>query len=163
MLVLRAADLIIAPCDVQEQQDFLVCNAPENIKVQSQVHDGELSPDSNTGDETSIKRFSFPGPKQTQINLHRQGGASGAAPPGPLLLNTSASSASPKVRRPVLRSPVKFHPGRRNMGRVIVPPEVTLSVCVCLSTCMRAYMWACMCACVCVHIHMSHKKNVFSV
>ncbi|XP_070185951.1 centriolar coiled-coil protein of 110 kDa-like isoform X2 [Littorina saxatilis] len=108
---------------MKEQQEFLVSNAPENIKVQSQSNDGELSPDSNTGDQTNVKRFNFPTPKRTQINLHGQRIAGGAVSPGQLMLDTSVSSSSPKVRRPVLRSPVKFLPGRRNSGRVLVPPE----------------------------------------
>ena len=133
---------------VQEQQDFLVANAPENLKVQSQAHDGELSPDSISGEVTGLKRFNFPGPKQTQVGLLRRGGASGVTSPGQLLLNTSASSASPRVRRPVLRSPIKFHSGRKNTGRVIVPPEVRFFLGRVLGFCGVVCVYLCVCLCV---------------
>ncbi|KAK7500902.1 hypothetical protein BaRGS_00007782 [Batillaria attramentaria] len=93
---------------MKEQQDFLITNAPENIKVQSQAHDGELSPDSNSGDETNLKRFNFPPPKQAG----HSGGGAGILSPSTLMFNTSASSTSPKVRRPVLRSPA-YEPGMK--------------------------------------------------
>ncbi|KAL8565050.1 hypothetical protein ACOMHN_003426 [Nucella lapillus] len=109
---------------MKEQQEFLVSNAPENSKVPSQKHDGELSPDSNTGSSTHVKQFNFPSPKSTHISPPAGGRSARLTSQGPLLLNNSAaSSSSPKVRRPVLRSPIKFHPGCRPTGRVIVPPE----------------------------------------
>ncbi|XP_076440081.1 uncharacterized protein LOC143279789 isoform X2 [Babylonia areolata] len=106
---------------MKEQQEFLASNAPENVKVPSQMHDGELSPDSNAGSSTHPKQFTFPSPKGSHLSHHGQ--AAGLPSQGPLLLNSSASSSSPKVRRPVLRSPVKFYPGRRPTGQVKVPPE----------------------------------------
>jgi hypothetical protein len=71
------------------------------------------------------KKFNFPPPHQMQLNIQGHKLAGIHAESGVLFLNTSASSNIPKVRQPVLRSPVNFFPGKRYSGRIVVPPEVS--------------------------------------
>lgn len=104
---------------LQEQQDFIASNAPENIKVQSHTNSGELSPGVNEG-EKPVKRFNFPAPKHTHVGL---GPATRYTGPS-ALLNNSTSTSSSRVYHPVLRSPMKFYARPVTSRRPVTPAEV---------------------------------------
>ena len=184
--MLLAAEIKAAQELGREQQEFLIQNAPENIKVKARGQEDEFSPENSNSSiklpNTDLNRNSVNSLHNLRPNTHHKTsniesshyksypignikngypspsvqGSKRKSPTTVLNMssdsmtnethetrlktlalddsssprsgapNFSYSPSSPGMHRPsVFRSPLKFNPASRRLGRVVVPPEVS--------------------------------------
>ncbi|XP_048248127.1 uncharacterized protein LOC124151762 isoform X2 [Haliotis rufescens] len=103
---------------LREQQDFLAENAPEMIKKGKM-----LSQSSEDLDQTEIKVQNVSHHRSHPSLSHNDSMNSLNRSTTKQALFTKREASSPKVYRPVLRSPMKLAPFPRRVGPVVVPDE----------------------------------------
>ncbi|XP_071107273.1 centriolar coiled-coil protein of 110 kDa-like isoform X2 [Haliotis cracherodii] len=103
---------------LREQQDFLAENAPENIKKGKM-----LSQSSEDLDQTEVKVQNVSHHRSHPSLSHNDSMNSLNRSTTKQALFTKREASSPKVYRPVLRSPMKLAPFPRRVGPVVVPDE----------------------------------------